>query len=150
MSRYSKKCLVSNDDLLGFFGKKYDALLKQASFLSLIGGNVPEVLNSKSDAFYICVDSSGVELRFDRQTSELTTIVVTKPAFYEGALNLLTKRIQVRNALGTPSNERPEKSIPVLGRVGAMDEYIDERGFSTQIVYKVGTDYVERVHYQRK
>lgn len=62
MSRYSKKCLVSNDDLLGFFGEKYDALLKQASFLSLIGGNVPEVLNSKSDAFYICVDSSGVEL----------------------------------------------------------------------------------------
>ncbi len=133
-----------------FLGKKYNDLLKQAAFLSLIGGNVPEVLNSKSDAFYICVDSSGVELRFDRQTSELTTIVVTKPAFYEGSLNLLTKRIQVRNALGLPSNERPEKSIPVLGKVGAMDEYIDERGLSTQIVYRVGTDDVDRVHYQRK
>ena len=133
-----------------FLGKKYDDLLKQSSFLSLIGGNVPEVLNSKSDAFYICVDTSGIELRFDRQTSELTTVVVTKPAFYEGELNSVTKRLQVRDALGLPSNERPEKNIPVLGRVGAMDEYTDGRGFSTQIVYRVGTDDVERIHYQRK
>lgn len=133
-----------------FLGEKYDDLLKQASFLSLIGGNVPEVLNSNSDAFYICVDSSGIELRFDRQTSELTTVVVTKPAFYEGELNSVTTRLQVRDALGFPSNERPEKNIPVLGRVGAMDEYTDGRGFSTQIVYRVGTDDVERIHYQRK
>ncbi len=139
--------MMTYRDLLG---KKYADLLKQAAFLSLIGGNVPEVLNSKSDAFYICVDSSGVELRFDRYTSKLTTIVVTKSAFYDGALKMLTKRIQVLKALGSPTSKRPEKSIPVFGKVGAMDEFAGGGGFYTQIVYRVGTDDVDRVHYLRK
>lgn len=133
-----------------FLGKKYNELLKQANFLALIGGNVPEVLNSNSDAFYICVGSSGIEFRFDRQTYKLTTVVVTNSAFYEDELNLVENRFQVRNVLGLPSNERPEKNIPVLGRVGAMDEYTDERGVSTQVVYRVGSDDIERVHYQKK
>jgi hypothetical protein len=133
-----------------FLGKTYSDLLKDADFLALIRGNVPEVLNPKSDAFYICIGSSGIELRFDRQTCELTTVVVTKSAFYEGELNLLINRLQVRNALGLPSNERPEKTIPVLGKVGAMDEYSDETGLSTQVVYKAGSDDIDRVHYQRK
>ncbi|WP_234497995.1 hypothetical protein [Vibrio maritimus] len=133
-----------------FIGKKYNELLKQANFLALIGGNVPEVLNSNSDVFYICVGSSGIEFRFDRQTYELTTVIVTNSAFYGDELNLVANRFQVRNVLGFPSNERPEKNIPVLGRVGAMDEYTDERGVSTQVVYRVGSDDIERVHYQKK
>jgi hypothetical protein len=133
-----------------FIGIRYDELLKRASFLSLIGGNVPEVLSPSSDAFYISCYTSGMEFKFDRQTNELISVVASNSAFCTGKLKLVTNRQQVREILGTPSFERPEKNIPVLGRVGAMDEYIDAQGIATQVVYKLGCDHISTVHYQRK
>ncbi len=133
-----------------FLGTEYRTLLKDPSFISLVGGNVPEVLNPSSDAFYISSYTTGIEFKFERKTERLIAVVVSNSSFYAGDLRLLTNREQVLSILGNPNHHRPEKTIPVLGCIGAMDEYLDSRGVATQVVYETGSFDIAAVHYQMK
>ncbi len=133
-----------------FLGTEYRALLKDPSFIFLVGSNVPEVLNPSSDAFYISSYTAGIAFKFARKTELLIAVVVSNSSFYAGDLRLLTNREQVLSVLGNPNHHRPEKTIPVLGCIGAMDEYLDSRGIATQVVYEIGSFDIAAVHYQIK
>lgn len=170
MSRYSKKCLVSNDDLLGFFGEKYDALLKQASFLSLIGGNTLQFDPTLDERFdLVCYDDK-INMIFDKD-KRLKFFIVGCPLDEKLVSILSTEDIpltekmdlaSIKSVLGEPvksvgSRKLPglvkngsmlEKKVPVLGVVGTWDKYKSVSGHTIQVLYEVGSTKVKSVFYR--
>ncbi|WNJ97991.1 hypothetical protein RND59_17905 [Vibrio ruber] len=134
-------------DYIGFLGKAYDKLVKNEAFTSLVMGNVPERSVNGEEYFYIRSDITGVEFKFFVETKELKTIMVSKPESFAEPLKNVTEKEQVREKLGMPSSERGEKKVPVLGFVGAWDKYTISPANYIQVIYKVGSNEVERVDY---
>lgn len=128
-----------------FLGKKYQDLLKEASFLTLIQGNVPEIVDEDLEDFYIISDSNQVECIFNKKTQTLQAILFkknSKGCFPKG-LNCHMNADEVRNILGTPVESLPERKVPVLGTVPPFDKF--ER--SVEVTYSVESGLVEEVRF---
>ncbi|EMC3731228.1 hypothetical protein VDN26_002009 [Vibrio cholerae] len=131
-----------------FLGKKYDALLKQAAFLSLIGGNVPSTMDGYTEEFYIRGFDNGLEFQFDANNSVLKLIVATNPNFFMGDLKNISSKELVHQMMGKPIDSMLEKKVPVLGVVGAWDKYKSVNGHTIQVLYEVGSTKVKSVFYR--
>ncbi|MEL6117995.1 hypothetical protein P0Y67_22645 [Photobacterium sp. SP02] len=128
-----------------FIGKKYNELLAIPDFLSLIGGNVPEVVDEGSENFYIVVDSKKIELIFSRETQVLKVIVFhtnSQGLFPEGLSTSMTNN-DVYRLLGKPIETVPERKIPVLGLVPSCDKFPN----GLQVFYSLGEKKVQEVRY---
>lgn len=115
-------------DLNKMLGRKYDELLKDAAFLSVIGGNVPEKTSKEFNTFHIVSSSSYLSFTFDdkQKTLKFITLVADTDGNLACGLTTGMDELSIHNMLGEPIEMQPSKSVPVLGKVGAWEVYIIE------------------------
>ena len=108
-----------------FLGKTYQDLLKEAAFLSLIGGNVPENVDKGLDDFYIISDSNQAECIFNKKTQMLQAILFRKNSsgIFPKGLNANMNADEVRNILGCPIESISARKLPVLGMAPPFDKF---------------------------
>lgn len=108
-----------------FIGKTYQLLLKDSAFLSLIGGNVPQVVDASLDRFTLTSESKSAELIFSKSSQVLRTIIFTESK--SGCFpKLLTNRMNandVYDILGKPIQSIGPRRLPVLGMVPPFDRF---------------------------
>ena len=128
-----------------FLGKTYETLLKDASFLSLIGGNVPEIVDEGLDDFYISSDANQAECIFNKQTQILEAILFKEKADGTFPISLTSKMSadEVRNLLGSPVESIPARKLPVLGMVPPFDKFVG----NVEITYSLESGLVEEVRF---
>ncbi len=128
-----------------FVGNTYQTLLKDASFLSLIGGNVPEIVDESLDSFYIVSDSSKAELIFNKHTQVLEVIIFKKSVdgSFPKSLNSHMDADEVRSILGNPIEIVQARKLPVLGMVPPFDKF----ECNVEVTYSIDTGLVEEVRF---
>ncbi|KDM90420.1 hypothetical protein KCN56_04655 [Photobacterium galatheae] len=130
-----------------FLGKTYEELVKDPSFTSLIGGNVPSKIDGYDDEFYIELFNRGLEFQFYSEENKLKLIIAYNPAYFEYGLKGIDNRKDIHDLIGMPSESMLEKTVPVLGMVGAWDKFVIGESKYFQVVYHVGSDKVKCIHY---
>lgn len=131
-----------------FLGKRYQDLLKIPEFLSLVGGNVPEVIDEGVDRFYIVNDSRNTEFVFNRQDETLLLIMFkadTNGAFPNG-LNTSMSATEVHATLGEPVERHEKKKMPVFGVVPAWERFSN----GVRVTYSMESETVEDIRYSLK
>ncbi|QUJ69560.1 hypothetical protein KDD30_22720 (plasmid) [Photobacterium sp. GJ3] len=131
-----------------FLGKTYEELIKDSSFTSLIGGNVPSKIDGYNDDFYIELFNRGLEFQFSSNDNKLNLIIAYNPEYFECGLTGISRRKEIYDLIGFPSESMPEKVVPVLGRVGSWDKFLISEKKYFQVVYHIGSDKVKCIHYQ--
>ncbi|MCZ4296224.1 hypothetical protein [Vibrio sinaloensis] len=126
-------------------GNTYQTLLKDASFLSLIGGNVPEIVDESLNSFYIVSDSSQAELIFNKHTQILEVIIFKKrvDGRFPKSLNSRMDADEVRSILGDPIEIVQTRKLPVLGMVPPFDKFEG----NVEVTYSIDTGLVEEVRF---
>ncbi|WP_038178289.1 hypothetical protein [Vibrio rhizosphaerae] len=130
-----------------FVGKTYESLVREASFTSLIRGNVPSKISGLDSEFFIKSDQYGVELHFDQHSRQLKLIVVSNPDYFYHHLKGLKTMEEIRQFLGDPIESMPEKKVPVLGNVGAWDKFKLQDAQMIQVLYEVGNHNIRCVYF---
>lgn len=131
-----------------FLGKTYEELVKEPSFASLIGGNVPSKIEGYNDEFYIELFNRGLEFQFSSEDKKLKLIIAYKPEYFQEGLKGIDDRKEILALIGNPSESMLEKVVPVLGKVGAWDKFLISEKNYFQVVYHTGSDKVKCIHYQ--
>ena len=130
-----------------YLGERYYDLMHQSSFKSLISGNKISKMDGDEDDFLIQDNQRGLELQFITEDKKLNLIIVSNPSYFTGRLNGVTDKHSVRKVMGAPSNTMEEKTVPVLGLVGAWDKYNNVESGYIQVLYELGSDKIKSIFY---
>ena len=133
---------------LDFIGRTYQDLVKSPAFAALTTGNVPSTIDGYADEFHIRAFGKGLEFQFDASTRVLKAIVATNPHYFMGSLKDISSKEQVHQAMGEPVDSMAEKKVPILGVVGAWEEYNCMGDHIIQVLYDVGSTNVKSVFYR--
>lgn len=134
-------------DYLKFISQKYEDLIEQPEFTSLITGNIPSKIEGFDGEFYIKCFIKGLEFHFNNETQILETIIIDNKEYFSYGLKNSSSRSDVLSILGGSSSSQEEKKVPVIGIIGAWDKYSFDNGYYQQISYCVGSDSIECVFY---
>ncbi len=138
------------NDYFHFIGRTYQDLIKKPNFTTLITGNVPSRIDDYKDEFYITVFTNGLEFQFDSKTQKLKTIIASDSQYFICGLKNISSREHVYEILGKPEESMEEKTVPVLGLVGAWDKFKTSKGYGMQILYEVGSNTVKNIFYTKQ
>ncbi|NAX45439.1 hypothetical protein CAG70_00240 [Photobacterium halotolerans] len=133
-----------------FLGKTYEELVKEPSFASLIGGNVPSRIDGYNDKFYIELFDRGLEFQFSSEDKKLNLIIAYKPEYFLKGLKGIDDRKEIHALIGNPSESMLEQVVPVLDKVGAWDKFIMSEKNYFQVIYHTGSGKVKCIHYRAK
>ncbi|MDD1794202.1 hypothetical protein LRP50_13760 [Enterovibrio sp. ZSDZ42] len=131
-----------------FLGKTYQTLLTDASFLSLIGGNVPEVIDEGVDRFYIISNARNAEFVFCRQDETLMLILfkASSDGSFPNGLSTAMSAKGVHEILGIPVEVHEKKKMPVFGTVPSWERFSN----GLRVTYSLDSGTVEDIRYSMK
>ncbi|KXF80325.1 hypothetical protein [Enterovibrio coralii] len=129
-------------------GETYEELMKDSTFLSAIGGNVPEQVTTDAKNFHILSPSKNISFTFDKasHTLKFASLSPDSNGLFMYGLTTMVNREQAAEMLGHPIDGEPAQKIPLLGMVGAWSTFIVE-GNKLMLMFSADTGCLEKIRF---